>query len=561
MGAKMVKSYIRPMNEGLPSTVEGEIGFARALISFRVRKIMVLLVLTFVGTFLDAVLLGGIKLFTDIVSGKESIFVWKYEFPLINSFAYWVLIMAIIALLKLIFSYLKMVRSGDLFIAFEKYYQKKMLILFPHLGNEKLRKESPEEIGFRFNSDFRVLEKGTDAVFLCIHAVIQLAVFIPVLFLISWKLSAIILFCMAPIVAIAQNRLVVLNKPIERLLQYRGVIHHKLTQYLSLLMRWTHSQSLRGMNAYMHSMVSEMANKEKEVIHKKAVIFGVSEFIANSGTVFVFAIAGYYMLSGELSGDNLILFLACLFLLYKPAKEFARVLPLYKDAEIAWNNIVGLFDHEQQFVKPVNHANPEIVFESVSFAYTDNEYIYKDFAASLPLDKPVLISGANGTGKSTVLKLIANIEKCQTGRILYPEGKTMVGYLDQDPLIPFLPLTALISNELNDSQEVLLSALKVDTLLNDLKHKNISQLSDIGRELSGGQRQRLALAIMLLSDENMLLLDEPTSYIPALERVNVIQAVINYCEKAKKSIIIVSHEPFLELDSVYRVDWDGHTVL
>ncbi|MGL1935632.1 MAG: ABC transporter ATP-binding protein/permease [Fibrobacterales bacterium] len=532
--------------------------FARSLVGFRVRSVVVILILTLLAALLDAALLGGIRLFSGMVTGESIDLFWGITSTPAD-FVHWIWIMALVALIKLAVSYLKMVRSGKFFIVFEKYFQQQLLLCYSRLGNRYMRTHTSDEEAFHFTADFRILEKGTEAVFYGMHALIQLALFVPLLVWLSWELTAIILFVAVPFVAFVQGRLSVLNKPIAQLLEYRGVVHRRITQYLTLIQRWTDTKSLRAMNSHLHGMVGEMAHKDTVVIQKKSVIYGGSEFVANVGTVFVFSVVGWFILAGSITPSDVILYLACLFLLYKPVKEFARLVPLYKDAQITWGRVRTLLSQEQE-VTPSELSDSHIVMSDVWFSY-QTEPLFSGINVTIPLATPVLVSGDNGTGKSTLLKLCSGLEYPVTGVCRLPVPSNMIGYLDQDPMIPFLPLSTY-SFELTCQQDrELYAALGIESIVKKLGDRGVRELDGLGFELSGGQRQRLALGIVAFSNAQLLLLDEPTSYLPASERLNLLSVLINFCTAHKKAIIIVSHEPLDRLTDCYRIDLNEKPLL
>ncbi|MGL1902754.1 MAG: ABC transporter ATP-binding protein/permease [Fibrobacterales bacterium] len=532
--------------------------FARSLVNFRVRAVVVIVALTLLASLLDAALLGGIRLFSAIVTGESINLFWGITCTP-GDFIHWIWIMTLVALIKLIVSFLKMMRSGKFFIVFEKYFQQQLLLCYSRLGNRFLRTHTSDEEAFHFTADFRILEKGAEAVFYGVHALIQLALFVPLLFWLSWELTAIILFVAVPFVAFVQGRLSVLNRPIEQLLEYRGVVHRRITQYLTLIQQWTDARSLRTMQSDLHGMIGEMAYKDTVVIQKKSLIYGGSEFVANVGTVFVFSVVGWFILAGSITPSDVILYLACLFLLYKPVKEFARLVPLYKDAQITWGRVRKLLSQEQEIL-PFELSDASIVLSDVVFSY-QSEPLFNRVSLTIPLGAPVLVSGDNGSGKSTLLKLCSGLEIPVSGVCQLPASPSMIGYLDQDPMIPFISLNGY-SFELTCQQDRdLYTALGIESILKKLNNRGLKGLDSLGFELSGGQRQRLALGIVAFSQAQMLLLDEPTSYLPAGERLNLLSVLINFCIAHKKAIIIVSHEPLDQLTGCFRINLNEKPLL
>ena len=146
-------------------------------------------------------------------------------------------------------------------------------------------------------------------------------------------------------------------------------------------------------------------------------------------------------------------------------------------------------------------------------------------------DKVALI-GVNGTGKSTLLKVIAGNENYQ-GDIIRKKDMT-ISYLPQNP--DFDPNNSVIKQvyKLIDASEV--NEYEIKAILNKFGITNYEQLI---KELSGGQQKRIALAITLLKPCDLLILDEPTNHLDQEIKKTLAKAIKNYSSSA----ILVCHEP------------------
>ena len=153
------------------------------------------------------------------------------------------------------------------------------------------------------------------------------------------------------------------------------------------------------------------------------------------------------------------------------------------------------------------------------------------------------ILGPNGTGKTTMLRLIAGIEKSDTGKIYYDgdnklPNKQMV-FLMQKPYM--FDLTVL--------ENVLLSIKDRRTA----KEEAILALTQVGMKefmnekvgtLSGGEAQRVAIARTLVTRKRLVLLDEPTSSVDVSAVRKVEEYIMNVNQEDKSTIIFTTHDHF-----------------
>lgn len=152
------------------------------------------------------------------------------------------------------------------------------------------------------------------------------------------------------------------------------------------------------------------------------------------------------------------------------------------------------------------------------------------------------IIGINGTGKSTLLKIIAGIEEPDEGTVVRA-GNMVIRYLAQNP--QFDPqdtvLEAVLKGSRTSENESYIEA-DAKAMLTRLGMMNFSQPCG---ELSGGQRKRLALVSVLLSPAELLVLDEPTNHLDN-EMADWLEDTL---KRRKGAVVMVTHDRYF-LDSV-----------
>ena len=150
-----------------------------------------------------------------------------------------------------------------------------------------------------------------------------------------------------------------------------------------------------------------------------------------------------------------------------------------------------------------------LTMKHITKAYTD-KILLEDADFSLEEGEKVGLIGLNGTGKSTLLKIIAGRESCEKGE-LTKGSRVMVNYLAQNPQFPegMTIYEYVIKANTTPENEWSIEG-EAKTMLNRLGFTDYSQVID---NLSGGQKKKVALAGALLSRKEILILDEPTNHL------------------------------------------------
>ena len=231
-----------------------------------------------------------------------------------------------------------------------------------------------------------------------------------------------------------------------------------------------------------------------------------------------------------------------------------------------------------------------------------NKTVLKDIYLSFFYGAKIGILGLNGSGKSSLLKIIAGVDKNYQGDVVFAPGYT-VGYLEQEPQLDenktvievvregMAEVVAILDefNKINDMfglPEVYEDADKMQKLMDrqaDLQDKidavggwELDNKLEVAMDalrcpepdtpisvLSGGERRRVALCRLLLQEPDVLLLDEPTNHLDA-ESVHWLE---QHLQQYKGTIIAVTHDRYfldniagwiLELDRGEGIPWKGN---
>ncbi len=160
-----------------------------------------------------------------------------------------------------------------------------------------------------------------------------------------------------------------------------------------------------------------------------------------------------------------------------------------------------------------------------------DKVIFHDDSLGIQQGDKIGIIGINGTGKSTLLKIIAGEEEPDTGEVIYQNGLKIL-YLPQNPEFPregTLASYALKGDPQTDWQ--------VESYLNIL---GITDLAVPFDTLSGGQKRKAAMARALSQDFDVLLLDEPTNHLD-MEMIGWLE---EYLRNMRKTLLMVTHDRY-----------------
>ena len=182
-----------------------------------------------------------------------------------------------------------------------------------------------------------------------------------------------------------------------------------------------------------------------------------------------------------------------------------------------------------------------LTVENITKAYGIRK-IFDETSFFLQEGEKAGIIGINGTGKSTLLKIIAGMDFPDSGRVIMANNLT-VGYLPQQPEFAYddTVLRAVTGNiKTEENQWTIESDAK-----NMLTRMGIYDFDEICGHLSGGQKKRLALVSLLLSKPDLLLLDEPTNHLDS----EMSQWLEDELNSYRGSIIMITHDRYF-LDRV-----------
>lgn len=178
--------------------------------------------------------------------------------------------------------------------------------------------------------------------------------------------------------------------------------------------------------------------------------------------------------------------------------------------------------------------------ENITHSYTERK-LFDEASFYLHEGEKVGIIGINGTGKSTLLKIMAGLEIPDEGQVI-KAANMMIHYLPQNPIFNeedtvLESVQNMIHHHANEDEMVKAKAMMTRLGITDFEQKT--------SELSGGQRKRLALVSVLITPCDILILDEPTNHLDS----EMAEWLENQLRGFRGALVMVTHDRYF-LDSV-----------
>lgn len=291
------------------------------------------------------------------------------------------------------------------------------------------------------------------------------------------------------------------------------------------------------------------------------------ELIEVAGILIVVAVGAHELVAGKITLGNLLVFLAFLGSLYTPLRGLTHAWHDASTALASAERIVEVLNQRPDVRDParpiaLHNVAGELQLEQVTYRYDGQDSAaLQDLTLSIPAGRSVAIVGASGAGKSTVARLLLRLVDPSSGAV-YLDGHDLreLSLLEIRRAIAILPQEPLF---FSGSVREAIAYGRPDATAADIAHaahvagaaEFIERLPDAyesqvgtrGRNFSGGQRQRLAIARTILRDAPVLVLDEPTTGLDAVQSGEVLAGIKALMQG--RTTVIISHDLDLVRDA------------
>ena len=301
----------------------------------------------------------------------------------------------------------------------------------------------------------------------------------------------------------------------------------------------------------------ELSSLEKKAKEVSARNIAMTNMLIMSFDILMLAAGIMLYQNNTITFGGMILSLAIMMSSFGPVVALANLGSGLENTMAAGNRVLDILD-EDPLIKEVKDKT-DIVYEKavlkdVSFAY-DDEAILKDVSLELKDNEILGIVGKSGSGKSTLLKLLMRFYDRDEGQLSLNDHdikdintrslRENESYLTQDTILFH---DTILNNikiaKLDATLDEVIEACKkanIHEFIENLPEGYNTMIKELGSSLSGGERQRIGLARAFLHDAALILLDEPTSNLDALNEAIILRSIKDAAKD--KTFVLVSHRP------------------
>jgi ABC-type multidrug transport system fused ATPase/permease subunit len=287
----------------------------------------------------------------------------------------------------------------------------------------------------------------------------------------------------------------------------------------------------------------------------------VSPFVAvtvSLCTAFVLWRGADLILKGAMSVGALTVFIWYMNKFFSPVQNLAKMTSSIAQVTVALERIQAILNTDTIITEKPDAIKPEkfrgkIVFDHVSFAYNPESPVISDFNLTINPGERIGICGPTGSGKSTLVSLIARFYDPTNGRVLIDDTdiadfkldglRSEIGFVLQDTVLFYGSIRENIAYgrpEATDAEIIEAAKLaNADEFIEKMPHGYDTLVGERGLTLSGGQRQRIGIARAVVRNSPILILDEPTASLDTESEKIVIEALEKLMQG--RTVITIAH--------------------
>lgn len=359
-------------------------------------------------------------------------------------------------------------------------------------------------------------------------------------------------------------------------LRYRGNLNGQIEE------SFTGHEIIRSFNQEKESMrIFEEENENWYEQEWKSKFFSslsgpFVHFISNLQYVIISVLGAVLVLQKAISVGDILAFIQYSKNFTTPIEQITRIMNMIQTAMAASERIFEFLEiriEENPSKEQIKEINDEISFENVNFGYSEDEPVIKDLSFKVKKGEKIAIVGETGAGKTTIVKLLMRFYDLNGGEIKIDgvninnydkhSVRSLVGMVLQDTwLFNDTIYNNIRYGKLDATEEEVINASKeahADHFIRQIPEGYESELNEDADNISHGQKQLLTIARTILSNKQILILDEATSSVDTRTE-KIIQEAMDKLMKDRTSFIIAHRLSTVRNADKIIVIEDGHII-
>jgi ATP-binding cassette subfamily B protein len=393
------------------------------------------------------------------------------------------------------------------------------------------------------------------------RAVLMLIIPLPLMLAIDWRMTAMSVILIPPIVAFSMIFFRRVRSSFEKVDQAEGRLTSTLQENLT---------GIRVVRAFARQQFeiekfgtrnSEHRDLDNNLYRLLAVFWSASDVLCIGQMGIVVIAGGRWIADGSLGVGSFFFFLTSVGMFIWPVRMMGRILTELGKATVAVGRIQEILGHpretapENRLLIPQHGIDRlgEVVFRCVTFAHRKDTAALEDVSFHLPVGRTLALFGPSGSGKSTIVNLLLRLYDPLTG-VIEIDGRD-IRHVDRKDVRrqisvvmqePFLYSKTVRENlsighasaTHDDIVQATAAACVHDTVM-EFEQGYDTLVGERGISLSGGQRQRVALARALLKRPTILILDDALSAVDTETEAQILDALAR--RRGRSTTIVIAH--------------------
>ncbi|WFQ80593.1 ABC transporter ATP-binding protein [Xenorhabdus sp. SF857] len=360
----------------------------------------------------------------------------------------------------------------------------------------------------------------------------------------------------------------------ERILQ---IYNSRLTGVIQESLSWIKSVKIFNSEESEKKRINNANTKVKNVERITGLFMSLSIplgfFAQLASTIAVLWYGGLLLMDGTINPGNFVAAFTYEQLMSDSIKRYSNHLNKFASLKSLLDRVFELLGayqpNNRKQSKPVENGSANAIDINVKrFSYNDRDTLFRDMNISIQKGERILIVGDNGQGKSTIFDIVTGLTPLNEGYVSIfgevldnPDSQRWLqkfGVMSQQTQIIKGTLydNLHIANTESTREEMISALIQAggSELLDKLKDGLDSYIDEKGSSLSGGERQIIGLARLYLKTPEILLFDEPTTYLDN-SKINSFAESLNNIVRGK-TVLMISHDPrvFRLAERVIRID-------